>query len=167
LYKTRHGTARKRGKARAATDTATNMSSGEQPPANDWEQAADSTPDPASLAEQTSRMNISAQAPVFRPQASTFVLGGVPFYPQQPYYAQQQQQQQGGYQPQYAGYPPYNQHLQYNYHQGGHGGYDTPHYAVPRQQQQQQTAYQPLVLQRGQTPPTAASAKGTPAARGL
>jgi hypothetical protein len=104
--------------------------------ADDWEQEADNE---QYLAQQTSRMNINAQAPSFRPQANTFVPGGQPFYSQQQYYQNQgyPQQQMYGTQP---SYPQYQQ-SQYGYQQqqGGYGGYGAP-----------QQSYQPQLLQRGQ-----------------
>ena len=142
------------------------MSSGQQgqqpPPVDDWEQAADS--EQQNLAQQTARINISAQAPAFRPQASAFVPGGSQggYYAQQPYYPQ------GGYGQQYATYPQYGQQPQYGYpQQGGYGGGYGAQYAVPQQQQQQQQAYHPQVLQRGQTPPVPATKKEGMLARDL
>ena len=121
----------------------------QNPPADDWEEAADSE---QNLSQATSRMNISAQAPSFRPQANTFVPGGAQtYYPPQQYYQQggypQQQQQMYGNQPVY---PQYGQQPQYGYQQqGGYGGGYGAQYGAQQQ-------FQPQVLQRGQAPPTQA-----------
>jgi peptide chain release factor subunit 3 len=116
----------------------------QQQPLDDWEEAAD---DDQNLSQQTSRMNISAQAPSFRPQASTFVPGGQQaYYPQQPYYQQPQQQQMYGNQ---YSYPQYGQPSYGYQQQGGYGGGYGPQYGG-------QPQFQPQLLQRGQTPPTQA-----------
>ena len=119
----------------------------QNPPADNWEEAADSEQD---LSQGTSRMNISAQAPSFRPQANTFVPGaGQNYYPPQQYYQQggypqQQAQQMYGNQP---AYPQYGQQPQYGYQQ--QGAYSRAYGAQYVQHQ-----FQPPVMQRGQTPPT-------------
>lgn len=115
----------------------------QQQPLDDWEEAADNE---QNLSQQTSRMNISAQAPSFRPQANTFVPGGQQaYYPQQQYYQQPQQQQMYGNQ---HAYPQYGQ-PSYGYQQGGYGGgYGSQYGGQPQ--------FQPQVLQRGQAPPTQA-----------
>ena len=111
-----------------------------QQPADDWEEAAD-------LSQQTSQMNISAQAPAFRPQANTFVpTGQQQFYPPQQYY------QQGGYpqqQPMYGSQPTHPQYgPPYGYQQQGwYGGGYSAQYGSQQQ-------FQPQVLQRGQNAPT-------------
>ena len=114
----------------------------QQQPLDDWEEAADND---QNLSQQTSRINISAQAPSFRPQASTFVPGGQQaYYPQQPYYQQPQQQQMYGNQ---YSYPQYGQPSYGYQQQGGYGGGYGPQYGG-------QPQFQPQLLQRGQTPPT-------------
>jgi len=117
------------------------MSQQQQQPLDDWEEAADNE---QKLSQQTSRMNISAQAPSFRPQANAFVPGGQQaYYPQQQYYQQPQQQMYGS---QHA-YPQYGQPSYGYQQQGGYGGGYGSQYGGPPQ-------FQPQVLQRGQTPLT-------------
>ena len=125
----------------------------QQGAADDWEQAADTD---QSLSDQTSRININANAPSFRPQATSFVPGGQ----QQQYYAQQPAYGQASYQT-YGNQAAYGQYPQgqYSYQQGGHpgayggygGGYGNQY---ANQYGGQQAQYQPQVLQRGQELPT-------------
>jgi len=118
---------------------------------DDWEQAADTD---QNLSDQTSRMNINANAASFRPQATNFVPGGG----QQQYYAQQPAYGQGGYQT-YGNQATYGQYPQgqYNYQQGGYpGGYGSGYGGgYGNQYGGQQPQFQPQVLQRGQEMPPA------------
>ena len=127
------------------------MSSQQNPPVDDWEQAADQTDQ--NLSQQASRLNISARAAEFRPQASQFVPGQQQFYPQ--YYPQQQQQMYSQQQyPQY-GQPYGQQQYGYDQSQGGYGGGYGAQGGYGSQYSSQQYQAPPQVLQRGQTPPTA------------
>ena len=127
------------------------MSSNQNPPVDDWEQAADQTDQ--NLSQQTSQLNISAGAPEFRPQASQFIPGQSfypQYYPQQPMYSQQQ-------------YPPHGQGYgqQYGYNQqGGYGGGYGAQGGYTQYRGQQQYQNTPPVLQRGQNQPAPAAQLG-------